>query len=83
MLNQYPTSITSNRSQDIFKKALSLEIISRADESTFDKPITRYEVALLLSKLYLKNEFSKSLSDSNATYNIISAIDNDQTIYTS
>lgn len=83
MLNEYPSQSTVNRSNDIFKKALSLDIIARADESTFDKPITRYEVALLLSKLYLKNEFTKSLSDSSANYNIISPLDNDQTVYTS
>jgi uncharacterized protein YwbE len=68
---------------NVFKKALSVDIVSKADESTFDKPITRYEVALILSKIYLKDQFTRSLSDSTTSYNIISPIENDQTIYTS
>ena len=84
MENEYPLTVSGwNWMTNVFQKALSLDIVSKADESTFDKPITRYEVALILSKLYLKDQFTRSLSDSNTSYNIISPIENDQTIYTS
>lgn len=83
MANEYPTTSGWNWMNNVFKKALSVDIVAKADESTFDKPITRYEVALILSKLYLKDQFTRSLSDSTTSYNIISPIENDQTIYTS
>ena len=67
--------------ETISSKALELEIISKADLNTFDKPITRYEVALMLSNLHLKSEFIKNLKDTSITYNVISPIDKDTTTY--
>ena len=54
--------------------ALELEIISSNDLATFDKPITRYEVALLLSDMYLKWEFIKKLNTNTTAYNVIAPV---------
>jgi len=67
--------------QTIATKALELEIISKADLNTFDKPITRYEVALLLSNLHLQTEFINNLKDTAVTYNVIAPIEKDTTVY--
>ncbi len=67
--------------QTVSNKALELEIISRADLNTFDKPITRYEVALLLSSLHLQTKFINNLKDTAVTYNVIAPIEKDSTIY--
>ena len=69
--------------QTVSTKALDLEIISKADLNTFDKPITRYEVALMLSNLHLKSEFIKNLKNTGVSYNVIAPIDKDTTIYPS
>jgi hypothetical protein len=76
MLGEKPSN-----GQTLSNKALELELISRADLTTFDKPITRYEVALMLSNLHLKSEFIKNLKDTSVNYNVISPIDKDTTIY--
>lgn len=66
-----------SRQTNVYKTALSLEIITRADEATFLKPITRYEVAMILHKSYLQDKFKESLSDTNANYTVISPIEID------
>lgn len=76
MLHEKPWS-----GQTIPTKALELEIISKADLNTFDKPITRYEVALLLSNLHLQTEFINNLKDTAVTYNVIAPIEKDATVY--
>jgi hypothetical protein len=76
MLHEKPWS-----GQNIPAKALELEIISKADLNTFDKPITRYEVALLLSNLHLQTEFINNLKDIAVTYNVIAPIEKDTTVY--
>ena len=76
MLQEKPTS-----GQTVSSKALELEIISKADLATFDKPITRYEVALLLSNLHLQTEFINNLKDTAVTYNVIAPIEKDTTVY--
>ncbi len=82
MLHEKPTVTTGmTQSQALVRRALELEIISKADLNTFDKPITRYEVALMLSNLHLKNEFIKNLKDTSATYSVISPVEKDTTIY--
>jgi hypothetical protein len=70
-----------NTGQTVANKALELDIISRADLNTFDKPITRYEVALILSNLHLQNKFIINLKDTSVTYNVIAPIEQDTTIY--
>ena len=67
--------------QTVANKALELEIISKADLNTFDKPITRYEVALLLSSLHIKTQFINNLKDKGITYNVIAPIEKDTNIY--
>ena len=76
MLREKPLS-----GQTLSNKALELELISKADLATFDKPITRYEVALMLSNLHLKSEFINNLKDTSVNYNVISPIDKDTAIY--
>lgn len=76
MLKEQP-----NVGDTIASKALELEIISKADLTTFDKPITRYEVALLLSNLHLKTEFIKNLKETTSNYNVIAPISKDTTVY--
>ncbi len=74
MSNQYPSQ-SGSRSDNVYNKALSLDMITQAEKQTFDKSITRYESAMILSKLYLKQEFTKNLSDTNASYSVISEIE--------
>lgn len=83
MLRESYTSNTGSWQSNAYKKALSLELINRSDEATFDKPITRYEAAILFHKLYLKNEFKKSLSNADASYTVISPIENESATGTS
>lgn len=73
---------SNNRANDVYNKALSLELIGRSDESTFTKPVTRYEVALILSKMHLKDQFAKALASSTSTATIISPLEQDETVYT-
>lgn len=64
-----------SNTQTVIEKALEVEIISNSDLTTFDKPITRYEVAIMLHTLYLKNTFIKNLNDNSSVYYVISAAD--------
>lgn len=74
MINEYPTD-SWNRQNNVYKKALSLEIIEKADLATFEKPLTRYEAALLFHKLYLKEQFKNNLLNANSDYTVISSLD--------
>jgi len=56
----------------VIEKALEAELITASDLTTFDKPITRYEVAIMLHTLYLKNTFINNLNDNNSIYYVIS-----------
>jgi hypothetical protein len=76
MVGEKPTT-----GETVASKALQLEIISKADLNTFDKPITRYEVALLLSNLHLKTAFINNLKDITTNYNVIAPIAKDATVY--
>ena len=64
-----------SNTQAVIEKALEVEIISNSDLNTFDKPITRYEVAIMLHTLYLKNTFIQNLNDNTSVYYVISAAD--------
>lgn len=74
MINEYPTE-SWNRQNNVYKKALTLEIIEKADLATFEKPLTRYEAALLFHKLYLKEQFKNNLLNANSDYTVISSVD--------
>ena len=66
-------STSDSTTQTVIEKALEAELITSSDLTTFDKPITRYEVAIMLHTLYLKNAFIKNLNDNNSIYYVISA----------
>lgn len=58
--------------EQVIEEALDSELITASDLSTFNKPITRYEVAMMLHTLYLKNIFIDNLTQESSTYYIIS-----------
>lgn len=66
------TVANDSNTQTVIEKALEAELITSSDLSTFDKPITRYEVALMLHTLYLRNTFIANLNDNNSVYYVIS-----------
>ncbi len=57
--------------------ALELELITVSDLATFNKPLTRYEVAIILSDMHFKSKFINQLQSSTNTYNIISPVQSD------
>lgn len=65
-------STADSTTQTVIEKALEAELITASDLTTFDKPITRYEVAIMLHTLYLKNTFINNLNDNNSIYYVIS-----------
>lgn len=82
MLNMIGESVSAGSSWQmaVYDKALSLELISNADLATFDRSLTRYEAALLIYKLYIKNRFIASLNNSSTTHNIIATVSSDDNI---
>ena len=66
------TIANDSNTQTVIEKALEQELITSSDLSTFDKPVTRYEIALMLHTLYLKNTFIKNLNDNSSIYYVIS-----------
>ncbi|MBP7884692.1 S-layer homology domain-containing protein [Patescibacteria group bacterium] len=68
---------TTTRQTATYNKALTLELVSNADLATFDRILTRYEAALLLYKLYVKNRFIASLNNNDVTHTIISSVQQD------
>lgn len=71
--------ITGEKSQkDIIRIALEEDLISAKDLSTFEKPITRYEAALVLHTLYLKQLFVKSLNEAGSIYYVVSPVSDTQ-----
>lgn len=68
---QWIISPDSN-TQTVIEKSLEAELITASDLTTFDKPITRYEIAIMLHTLYLKNTFINNLNDNNSIYYVIS-----------
>ncbi len=64
------TQQASNKT--VIEKALENWLISANDLSTFDKPITRYEAAIMLHALYLKQTFINNLNSNNSIYYVIS-----------
>lgn len=60
--------------------ALELELITVSDLSTFNKPLTRYEVAILLSDMHFKSKFINQLQNNTSTYNVISPVQSDATM---
>lgn len=77
MLHEKPAT-----GQTLSNKAIDMELINKADIATFDKPITRYEVALMLSTLHIKTQFIANLNNTTINYNVIAPIDKDTTTYT-
>lgn len=58
----------------VIAKALEVELITSSDLLTFDKPITRYEVALMLHTLYLKHTFINNLNTNKSLHYVISPL---------
>ncbi len=76
-----PTISSGATSQQIISKAIEHELITQTDTKTFDKPITRYEVALMLSDYHFRSAFIENLKDNTNSYNVISPASNDNTTY--
>lgn len=78
MIAESPSTTTTARQTATYNKALSLELVSQSDMATFDRALSRYEAALLLYKLYIKNRFITSLTNANTSHNIISSVPQEQ-----
>lgn len=76
-----PTISSWATTQQIINKAIEHELITQTDTKTFDKPITRYEVALMLSDFHFRSAFIENLKSNTSSYNVISPANNDSTTY--
>lgn len=72
LLSLQGTLANDSNTATVIEKGLEAELITSSDLATFDKPITRYEVALMLHTLYLKNTFITNISNNNSVYYVIS-----------
>ncbi len=66
------------RRKPYFDQWLKLWLISYVDRITFDKPITRYEVALILYRFRIKYQLLANLNSDNIENMVISMIENSE-----
>ncbi|HMT01480.1 MAG TPA: hypothetical protein PKD96_00080 [Candidatus Absconditabacterales bacterium] len=64
----------SPRWKNYFLEAQKMGIVSSSDLITFEQPITRYEVALLLYRLYAKSKLLNNLNSSKIEGQLISLV---------
>ena len=74
---------TSPWRKNYFTKANELGLINESSESTFDKPITRYEMSTLMYRLRVKNILVQSLNSNLIKNQLITMVDNSNQLISS
>lgn len=74
---------SSPRWKNYFSKANELGLINETSESTFDKPITRYEMSTLMYRLRIKNILVQSLNSDIMKNQLITMVNNSNELITS
>jgi hypothetical protein len=65
---------SADRRGDVFARASKAGIVGSNDSLSFDKPITRYEIALLMHKIGTKKQLTTYIADANKNISIMAPV---------